>query len=87
MHTLNVELGSRSYPILIDAGILGRPGVLDAQVAVLGTIFFATFAAAFFAAVFSADDCGITFDATGTPFFFSGFTNFGFAPLNTESGL
>ena len=33
VHTLNVELGSRSYPILIDAGILGRPGVLDAQVA------------------------------------------------------
>ena len=33
MHTLNVELGTRSYPILIDAGILGRPGVLDAQVA------------------------------------------------------
>lgn len=33
VHTLNVELGTRSYPILIDAGILGRPGVLDAHVA------------------------------------------------------
>ena len=33
MHTLNVELGTRSYPILIDAGLLGLPGVLAAQVA------------------------------------------------------
>jgi 3-dehydroquinate synthase len=33
VHTLNVELGTRSYPILIDAGILGRPGVLDPQLA------------------------------------------------------
>ncbi|TLY95183.1 MAG: iron-containing alcohol dehydrogenase, partial [Gammaproteobacteria bacterium] len=27
MDTLNVELGTRSYPILIDAGLLGRPDV------------------------------------------------------------
>jgi 3-dehydroquinate synthase len=33
VHTLNVELGTRSYPILIDAGLLGLPEVLDAQVA------------------------------------------------------
>jgi 3-dehydroquinate synthase len=33
VHTLNVELGTRSYPILIDAGLLGLPGVLAAQVA------------------------------------------------------
>src|SRR4029077_20608440 len=33
VHTLNVELGTRSYPILIDAGILGRPEVLDPQLA------------------------------------------------------
>ncbi len=32
MHTLNVELGNRSYPVLIDAGLLGRTGVLDAHV-------------------------------------------------------
>ena len=31
VHTLNVELGTRSYPILIDAGLLDRAGVLDAQ--------------------------------------------------------
>jgi 3-dehydroquinate synthase len=33
VHTLKVELGTRSYPILIDAGLLGLPTVLDAQVA------------------------------------------------------
>ena len=33
MHTLNVELGTRSYPILIDAGLLGLPEGLAAQVA------------------------------------------------------
>jgi 3-dehydroquinate synthase len=27
VHTLNVELGPRSYPIRIDSGLLGRPGV------------------------------------------------------------
>ena len=27
MDTLNVELGTRSYPILIDAGLIGRPDV------------------------------------------------------------
>ena len=32
MHTLNVELRSRSYPILIDAGLLGRAAVLEAHV-------------------------------------------------------
>jgi 3-dehydroquinate synthase len=30
--TLNVELGNRSYPILIDAGLIGRPGVLERYV-------------------------------------------------------
>jgi len=29
--TLNVELGNRSYPILIGAGLLGRPDVFDAR--------------------------------------------------------
>ncbi len=29
MITVQVELGSRSYPILIGAGLLGRPGLLD----------------------------------------------------------
>ncbi|MBS0579390.1 MAG: 3-dehydroquinate synthase [Proteobacteria bacterium] len=29
MHTLNVDLGSRSYPILIGAGLLGRAGSFD----------------------------------------------------------
>jgi 3-dehydroquinate synthase len=33
VHTLNVELGTRSYPILIDAGLLGLPEGLAAQVA------------------------------------------------------
>ena len=32
VHTLNVELRSRSYPVLIDAGLLERSAVLDAQV-------------------------------------------------------
>jgi 3-dehydroquinate synthase len=30
--TLNVELGNRSYPILIDAGLIGRSGVLERYV-------------------------------------------------------
>ena len=30
MDTLNVELGSRSYPILIDAGLISRPEVYEA---------------------------------------------------------
>jgi len=29
--TLNVELGTRSYPILIDAGLIGRPDVFRQQ--------------------------------------------------------
>ncbi|MGB6604167.1 MAG: 3-dehydroquinate synthase [Steroidobacteraceae bacterium] len=32
MDTLNVELGNRSYPILIDAGLIGRSGVLERYV-------------------------------------------------------
>src|SRR5262249_43574996 len=31
--TLNVELGTRSYPILIDAGLIGRPEVFRQHVA------------------------------------------------------
>jgi 3-dehydroquinate synthase len=29
--TLNVELGTRSYPILIDAGLIGRPDIFRQQ--------------------------------------------------------
>ncbi|MGH8267162.1 MAG: 3-dehydroquinate synthase, partial [Steroidobacteraceae bacterium] len=32
MDTLKVELGTRSYPILIDAGLIARPDVLRAHV-------------------------------------------------------
>ncbi len=32
MDTLNVELGNRSYPILIDAGLIGRADVLERHV-------------------------------------------------------
>jgi 3-dehydroquinate synthase len=32
MDTLNVELGNRSYPILIDAGLIGRAAVLERHV-------------------------------------------------------
>ena len=31
MITLTVDLGERSYPILIGSGLLGRPGLLDAH--------------------------------------------------------